>query len=246
MRGLTGLAALVLVVAIAAGCGSGSTASSLPQNVQLAVDTSSTGGKALVISAKTAKKLAAKKGALYTLELRGIEPGSGDSFDHPSYVDQNRCVGGGSCEWTVAPAKAGTYEYRAVLLDNIHDTTAGESNAVKVGWTAPPRPRSIRLFVNGKTPPSVPLTADHYSDFPAGPMQAEAKWTSDARGSGYYLTISDDYGLRARCSAGTSCRVAKPVPLPAGAEDSWTVELLTTKGDKVADGFKVCVEGRKS
>lgn len=49
-----------------------------------------------------------------------------------------------------------TYEYQAVLLDLVHNKTAGESNVVNASWEAPPRPRAITLFVNGKTPPSVP------------------------------------------------------------------------------------------
>jgi len=243
LRALRFLAATVLVV-VAVGCGSSTAGSSLPQNVHLELDTKATGGKALVISATPAKKIAEQKKILYVLELRGIP--SGGSFDHPSFVDEDRCVGGGGCEWTVAPGKAGRYEYQVLLIDQIHDKNAGQSNAVKVNWTAPPRPRDITLFVNGKTPPSVSLSQDHYSEFPSSPMQVEAKWTTDLRGTGYYLTISDDYGPRARCSVGTSCRVPKKVPLPVGAEDSWTVELLTTKGDKIADGFKVCVEGAKS
>jgi hypothetical protein len=34
-------------------------------------------------------------------------------------------VGGDACEWTVVLNKAGTYEYQAVLLDYIHNKTAG-------------------------------------------------------------------------------------------------------------------------
>ena len=107
MKVFTSLAAVAAAVAVmAVGCGgSSSTAPSAPQNVRLALDTKSTDGKALVISATTAKKLTAQEGSLYALELRGID--SGDSFDDPSFVDPNRCVGGGSCEWTVAPAKDG-------------------------------------------------------------------------------------------------------------------------------------------
>jgi hypothetical protein len=32
------------------------------------------------------------------------------------------------------------------------------------------------------------------------------------------------------------------VPLAKNDLMSWTVQLLTTKGDKVADGFKVCLD----
>ena len=241
MKGVAFLAAAGVVVALTAGCGSSKPASSLPTDVTFQVGTKSTGGKALVLTAKTDKKLASQKGGLYALQLRGI--GSGGSFDHPTYVDQSQCVGGSSCEWTVAPDKAGDYEYEVYLLDMVHDDTAGASNPVKVSWAAPPRPTAITLFVNGKTPPSVPLIGDHYSNFPSGPMQVEAKWTTDARNTGYYLTITDDSGVSARCSVGTSCRVPKHVLLGVKAEDSWMVELLTTRGNKVAEGFKVCLRG---
>jgi hypothetical protein len=89
----------------------------------------------------------------------------------------------------------------------------------------------------------VPLNADHYSDFPAGPMQVEVRWTTDARGTGYYIKISDDFGVSVRCSVGTSCRVPRKVPLAVRQEDSWVLQLMTTQGDKVAGGFKTCVKG---
>ncbi|HEX4324753.1 MAG TPA: hypothetical protein VHZ77_09010, partial [Gaiellaceae bacterium] len=170
MKGLTSLVVVLVVVAVSAGCGSSKHA------VDLELNTSTTDGKALVFNASTAARLAADKRGLYALELRGIDTSSsGASFDRPTFTDQTRCVGGSSCQWTVAPGEAGKYQYRVVLLDLVHNKTAGESNTVHVDWAAPPRPQSIKLFVNGKTPPSVPLEGDHYSDFHAGPMQAEAR-----------------------------------------------------------------------
>ncbi len=110
-----------------------------------------------------------------------------------------------------------TTSTRSSSLDlALHDKTAGESNAVKLNWAAPPHPQSITLSVNGKTPPSVPLSGDHYSEFPAGPMQVEATWNTDARDTGYYVTIAIDDKVYARCSSGTSCSVPKQVPPPAG------------------------------
>jgi hypothetical protein len=106
MKGAGSLALVVVVVAAAAGCGSSKSAASLPTDVQLQVGTKSTGGKALVFTARVSKKLASQKGALYAMQLRGIE--SGGSFDHPSYTDRSQCIGGNSCEWTVAPDKART------------------------------------------------------------------------------------------------------------------------------------------
>jgi hypothetical protein len=239
MKGLTFFAASAVVVAVAAGCGS-----SGKGPVQLEVSTSATGGKALVFTASTEKKLASQKGGLYALELRGIDKDTANaSFDHPTYVDPDRCVGGSTCTWTVVPATAAKYEFKVFLLDYVHDNTAGESNAVSLTWAAPARPQAIKLFVNGKTPPSVPLAADHYSDFPAGPMQVEARWTTDASHTGYYVRISADGQVYARCSIGTACPVSKRLPLKAGNEVSWMLELVTTQGNKVTGGFKVCLEG---
>ena len=73
-------------------------------------------------------------------------------------------------------------------------------------------------------------------------MQVEAKWTTDASGTGYYVKISADNRVYARCSTGTSCRVPGKVPLADNRLMTWTVELLTTKGNKVAGGFKVCLD----
>jgi hypothetical protein len=247
VKGLTCLASAVAVVAVTGGCGSSEAAStraaaSLPTNVTLVASTKSTGGKAVVLTG-TLSPGVSQKGHLYSMQVKGFEVGSGASFDDPSYVNQDNCVGGSTCSWTVLPSKAGKYEYEVILSDLVHDNTVGEANAVKVKWTAPPRPKAIRLFVNGKTPPHVPLTGDHYSKFPAGPMTVVAKWKTNARHTGYYVLISDDYGTKVKCSTGTSCRVPKKVPLKAGSEDSWVMELVTTKGNKVATGFKACVNG---
>ena len=70
--------------------------------------THSTNGKALVLTASTNPKFASGQGSLYALELRGFDSGSsGASFDKPTFTDPNRCVGGRTCQWTVAPGKAG-------------------------------------------------------------------------------------------------------------------------------------------
>jgi hypothetical protein len=230
------LGALAVVVATAAGCGS-----SKPPPVQLKGGTDAAGGKAIVLSTSTDKKLA----SFQAIALRGISADpDGASFDKAGYVDNQRCVAT-ACEWTVVPAKAGTYEYKAFLVDLRDNKAAGASDAVKVDWAAPARPKAIKLFVNGKTPPRTPLEDDEYHDFPAGPMQVVAKWTTDARDTGYYVKISnaDEGRVYARCSTGTSCQVPVTVPLGANEELSWQVELLTTQGNKVASGFKVCLEG---
>ncbi len=230
------LAAIAVVVAAATGCGS-----STPP-VQLEGGTGAAGGKALVFSASTDETLAAQKDGVYAMELRGIDADAdGASFDEPAYVDKTRCVVS-PCEWTVVPAKASTYEFKSFLVDLKTNEDAGSSDPVKLDWTAPPRPEAIKLFINGKTPKSTSLDDDDYTKFAAGPLQVEAKWATDASGTGYYVKISEGAREHARCATGTSCRVPGTVPLTAKDLMEWKVELLTTKGDKLADGFKVCLD----
>jgi hypothetical protein len=228
---------LVLVGAAAAGCGSGKS-----PPVKLEGGTDAAGGKAMVFSASTDKQLASIPSGYYALELRGVDLDSGDtSF----YRDKHRCVFK-PCEWTVAPTKAATYQFKAYLINLRTNKDAGASKAVKVDWTPPPRPEAIKLFVNGTTPRTVPLDGESYVDFPPGPLQVEAKWTTDAGGTGYYVKISDEDREYARCSTGTSCLVQSKIPLKAAQELELTLELRTTKGDKVVGGFKVCLDGKSA
>jgi hypothetical protein len=235
--------ALVLVVT-ASGCGSSKSGSSKP-GVELAGDTEATGGKALFFTASTDEKLSLEKGGLYAVELRGIDLKRPQraTFDRPDYLDRHRCEEK-PCEWTVAPNAASTYEFRAFLIDLRGNKSAGQSAPVEVDWAAPPRPHALKLLVNGKSPPTTPLDGEDYSDMAAGRMQAEARWATDARDTGYYLTISIGDRVYARCTTGTSCRVPAKPKLGVDQEVSWTVKLLTTQGNKVVTGFKVCLAGR--
>jgi hypothetical protein len=234
------LATLVVLAAVATGCGSSE------PSVQLEGGTDAAGGKAMVFSATTDEKLASEKGGLFAVELRGIDADSANaSFDAPDYVDVNRCIKS-PCAWTVAPDKAGAYKFKAVLIDLRSDKATSGSDPVELTWTAPTRPREIKLFVNGTTPPTWPLVGgDDYSDFPTGPMNVEATWSTDVQGTGYYVRISVGNRVYAKCSTGTSCRVPEPVPLAVEKLVSWVVQLRTTQGDKVAGGFRVCLEGEK-
>jgi hypothetical protein len=56
------------------------------------------------------------------------------------------------------------------------------------------------------------------------------------------VTIAIDDEVYASCSTGTSCTLPKKIRLPVGEEISW-VQLNTTKGNKVAGGFKTCLKG---
>src|ERR1041385_3238551 len=76
------------------------------------------------------------------------------------------------------------------------------------------RPHNLKLLINGKRLAITPLTssADNYVGTPAGKLRVEARWTTDARGTGYYIVISTTEPLLkewARCSTGTSCLVSK-------------------------------------
>ena len=76
MTGLQCIAAVAVVVAVTLGRGSSQvaswpavTTSSLPTDVQLAVSTKATGGKALVFNAALAQALVGAKGHLYEMQL---------------------------------------------------------------------------------------------------------------------------------------------------------------------------------
>jgi len=240
----TSCVALALVVT-ASGCGSSKPESSKPESsVQLASDTQATGGKALLFTASTGKKLS-EAGGLYAVELRGVDLKRPQraTFARPDYVDRHRCVEK-PCEWTVIPKAASTYEFRAFLIDLRNNKSTGESRPVQVAWKAPSRPHALKLLVNGKIPPTTPLDGEDYSDMRAGRMNVEARWATDARATGYYMTISIGDRVYARCSTGTSCLVPTKLKLVVDQEVSWTVKLLTTRGDKVVGGFKVCLAGR--
>jgi hypothetical protein len=111
------------------------------------------------------------------------------------------------------------------------------------------RPHDLKLLVNGKRLPITPLMGgtDKYTEIPAGRLRVEARWTTNARGTGYRVQISTtepqarDY---ASCSTGTSCLVAIRVPILVGQEMSWSVKILKTRTNKLVAGFKVCVYGR--
>jgi hypothetical protein len=239
--------ALALVVT-AGGCGSSKPGSSKPRSskpgVELAGDTQATGGKALVFTASTGEKLSVD-GGNFALELRGVDLKRPQraTYNRPDYLDRHRCDAK-PCEWTVIPNAASTYEFRALLIDLLSNKSVRRSRPVQVVWAAPPRPHALKLLVNGKNPPTTPLDGDDYNDIPAGKLQVEARWTTDARDTGYYLTISIGDRVYARCSTGTSCLVPAKVAILVDQEISWTVKLLTTRGDKVVTGFKVCLDGR--
>jgi hypothetical protein len=244
----TSLVALALIVT-ASGCGSSKSGSSKPggsikPGVELAGGTQATGGKALFLTASTGKKLSVD-GGLYAVELRGIDLKRPQhaTYDRPDYLDRHRCDAK-PCEWTVIPGPASTYEFRAFLIDLRNNKSVGQSRPVQVVWTAPPRPQALKLLVNGKSRPTTPLDGEDYSDIAAGKMQVEARWATDARDTGYYMTISIGDRVHARCSTGTSCPVPAKLRLRVHQEVSWTVKMLTTRGDKVVTGFKVCLTGR--
>jgi hypothetical protein len=183
-----GVLALALIVT-ATGCGSSKTASNKSgaskPGVELQSDTHTTGGKALFFTASTGKKLA-KAGGLYAVELRGVDLKRPQRapYDRPDYLDRHRCDAK-PCEWTVIPGPASTYEFRAFLIDLRSNESVGQSRPTQVVWTAPPRPQGLKFLVNGKTPPTTPLDGEDYSDMTAGRMQAEARWATDARDTGY-------------------------------------------------------------
>jgi len=231
-----------LTLVLATGCGSSSS------SVELQGGSESTGGKALVFTASTEKALAqVKVGSTLALELRGINLSDSPraTYDHADYVE-TRCAAE-PCEWTVAPNAAGKYEFRAFLVDIRDGKSTDRSEPVEVDWEAPPRPRAIRLLVNGKRQPITPLDTgtDEYIDIAVGKLDVEAVWAGDASGTGYEVAITNSQPpVDEKCSTGTSCRVPAKVPILDTQEMTWVVKVQTTRGQKVVTGFKVCLAGR--
>jgi hypothetical protein len=48
----------------------------------------------------------------------------------------------------------------------------------------------------------------------------------------------------ATCTTGTTCNATRREPIRDDQEVSWKLELVTTQGEKVVTGFKVCLVGR--
>jgi hypothetical protein len=243
------LASVALALA-AAGCGgsSGSSGSGSGTEVILAGGPEATGGKALSFVASTEAPLRGA-GGVHALELRGVDADGDASFDEPDFRDPKRCTLP-PCQWDVLPDKAATYEFRAFLVDVTDgDKTDGESAAVEAVWTAPPRPQEIELLINGKRQKITPLTGgDDYVGTPVGKLKAVARWATDARGTGYYVVLATTQPKKqthATCRTGTTCSAPQAMPIGVDEEMTWEVRVVTVKGDRVVDGAKVCLVGRR-
>ncbi len=129
---------------------------------------------------------------------------------------------------------------------------------VAVAWSVAPsgaatsrallRPHALKLLINGKTWPITQFNGlDRYTPIPAGRLRVEARWTTDARGTGYYVVISTTEPVKRNfrtCFAGTSCLVRQSVSILPGQEMSWTVKIMTVKGQRLVGGFMVCLDGK--
>jgi hypothetical protein len=251
------LLALALAMA-ASGCASddpevepetaATTAAAVPLTVELQDGTSElTGGKALHFTASTGAKLSGE-GGRFAVELSGVDLARGH---HPkpgaSDLKMLACVGP-PCEWTLVPDATGTYEFQAFLINLETRKSTAKSAALQAVWKAPPRPDDFKLLINGKNMPLVPLDGvDDYLDTPVGKLQVEARWTTDTKGTGYYVVVSTGEPEKrdhATCTTGTSCLVPTKVPIEDGQEMTWEVRVMTTRGDKVAAALRVCLVGR--
>jgi hypothetical protein len=110
-----------------------------------------------------------------------------------------------------------------------------------------PRPHNVKLLINGKRWHLDTLNGgDNYIDIRARKLRVEARWQTDARGTGYYVLISTSEPVSkdlARCSSGTSCLVPKRVPIAFNQEMTLTVKVLKRPSDMVAAAFKACLNG---
>jgi hypothetical protein len=260
-RVLAWLGALILALALAiaaSGCASdepeveqetAATTETAAPSVELQdLTTEVTDGKALHFTASTGAKLSGE-GGRFAIELSGVyvnrghHPMPGGVSDLPLLA----CVTQ-PCEWTLLPDDATTYEFQAFLVNLDTRKATAKSALVEAVWKAPPRPDAFKFLINGKNLPLVPLDGvDEYLDAPVGKLQAEARWTTDTKGTGYYVVVSTTVPEKrdhAKCTTGTSCLVPTKVPIKDGQEMTWEVTVMTTRGDKVATALRVCLVGR--
>jgi hypothetical protein len=125
--------------------------------------------------------------------------------------------------------------------------TAGKTSTV---WPARLRPHALKLLINGRRWPLTPLNGgDDYSDIRAGRLRVEARWLTDARGTGYHVAVSTTEPFNRvyrRCFTGTSCLVVGKLRIRVNQEMSVTVRVLRTGSNKLVEGFKACLDGRQA
>jgi len=108
------------------------------------------------------------------------------------------------------------------------------------------RPHAVRLLINGKSWPLEALTTYRYRPFHATTLRVEARWLTNARGTGYHVVVGigeTQVRTLARCTSGTSCRVPQRLQLPVGKEMTLQVRILKTSSKKVVTGYKACLIG---
>ncbi len=125
---------------------------------------------------------------------------------------------------------------------------SGQSRPARIVSPSALRPHALKLLLNGKRWPLELLSGpDNYVGIPSGKLRVEARWQTDARGTGYYVQIATGEPLvreLARCSRGTSCVVPKTVPITKSQELTFTVKVVKTRGNKVVAGYRACLDGR--
>ena len=104
------------------------------------------------------------------------------------------------------------------------------------------KPNGLMLLINGKRQATTPLNgSDKYVHISPGNLRVEARWTTNARNTGYHVAISTSTRVYRRCFVGTSCLLPAKVFIGPNQELTWTVKLLKTKTLAVAGGFRVCL-----
>jgi len=202
-------------------------------------------GKSLAFGAATNATL----GARYVVELRGVDlkrnPRS--SFVQPDYRDPRTCKAQ-PCRWNVTSQVPIDYEFRAFVVDPRNGAASATSAGVRGTWAGGPQPHAFQFFVNGKRMKVNPSGGvDVYLPVPAGRLRVEARWTTDARSTPYSVVLSmtePQKATYATCTAGTSCRVPKLVPIGKDQEMSWQIAVVTKNGRQVATAYQVCLVGR--
>jgi hypothetical protein len=96
------------------------------------------------------------------------------------------------------------------------------------------KPHGLKVLINGKRlTVTLPGAQDRYNPIKTSKIRISARWQGNLAGSGYRVVIAtvDHPPIRTwrTCTTGTSCSLAKAVPILKGQEQSWLVTIVKKK-----------------
>jgi hypothetical protein len=225
--------------------GARSERSALPQTVVLKAARKPLASGEVRFTASTDTRLGGP-GGLY-VELRGFDLRRipRPPLDKPDLA-RTGCLSS-PCSFDVGLPSGSNYAFRAVVIDSKTEKVVETSRPLLRSWRVLPF-RNVALRVNGKARPLVSMFSKTYDYRPiaAGPLRVEARWKGDARAKGYFIEISTtepEEKRYARCTTGTSCRVAHKARIEVNQGMSWLVTFRRVDGTAL-DGYRLYLVGR--